>query len=327
MNSSDTQWLEAALSTAQNEIDRYEEALLRFSIGKYFDDIGNFAGAFESYKRANDIFKASAEPYDRKARTKLVRDVISAYPRDSFVKQLPGACLSAKPVFVVGMPRSGTSLVDQIICTHPAARGVGESPFWPHAMREHESQVLEGRFDDELRETLAKSYLRTLEARSGDALRIVDKAPTNSDYLGVILSIFPNARFIYMRRDPIDTCLSNYFQAFALTASYTLDLSDLAHYYKEHQRLIAHWRAALPAGSILDVPYADLVSDQEGWTRKILDFIGLDWDQRCLDFHSNPRVVTSASYWQVRQKIYRTSISRWRNYEEFIGPLLGLRDG
>jgi hypothetical protein len=104
-----------------------------------------------------------------------------------------------------------------------------------------------------------------------------------------------------------------------------LDLSDLAHYYKEHQRLIDHWRAALPPGTLLDVPYAELVADQEGWTRRILDFVGLDWNEQCLNFQETNRAVVTASYWQVRQKIYATSVARWRNYEQFIGPLLSLK--
>ena len=105
-----------------------------------------------------------------------------------------------------------------------------------------------------------------------------------------------------------------------------MDLSDLAHYYKEHQRLMAHWRAVLPTGSILDVPYAELVADQEAWTRNILDFLGLEWDQRCLDFHKTERQVVTASTWQVRQKIYKGSVARWRGYEKFIGPLLTLKE-
>jgi hypothetical protein len=173
---------------------------------------------------------------------------------------------------------------------------------------------------------LAEAYLRALARHSADALRIVDKAPVNSDYLGVIHSVFPNARMVYMRRDPIDTCLSVYFQQLPPSMEFTMDLSDLAHYYREHQRLMAHWRTVLPPGSILDVPYEELIADQEGWSRKILDFLGLDWDERCLAFHETERPVVTASYWQVRQKIYKDSVERWRNYEQFLGPLRALRN-
>ena len=126
-----------------------------------------------------------------------------------------------------------------------------------------------------------------------------------------------------MRRDPVDTCLSCYFQQFSAALNFTMDLSDLAHYYRQHHRLMAHWRAVLPAGTMLDVPYEELVADQEAWTRRILDFLGLEWDQRCLNFHATQRTVATASAWQVRQKIYKSSLERWRNYEKFIGPLAG----
>ena len=155
---------------------------------------------------------------------------------------------------------------------------------------------------------------------------MVDKSNFNSDQLGLIHSVFPNTRIIYVQRDPIDTCLSCYFNQLSSAQSFTLDLGDLAHYYREHQRLMTHWRAALPAGSIMDVPYAELVENQEKWTRKILEFVGLEWDERCLEYHTASRPVLTASFWQVRQRLYTNSVERWRRYEKFIGPLRDLRD-
>jgi tetratricopeptide (TPR) repeat protein len=321
----DVHWLQAAEELTASEIDVYEEAILRFAIGKYFDDVGDFARAFESYERANEILKPTAEPYDRKRRARLVGDLIKVYTRDALAQPAKGASSSTIPVFVVGMPRSGTSLMEQIISSHPSAKGAGELTFWLDVMRKHDGAIGKGLTDESLIKTLAESYLGTLRAHSEDALRVVDKAPLNSEYLGVIHKVFPNARIIYMERDPIDTCLSCFFQAFPLTANFTLDLSDLAHYYREHKRLIDHWRTVLPAGTILDVPYSELVADQAGWTRKILDFIGLEWSDQCLSFERTERPVVTASYWQVRQRIYNTSVARWRNYEKFIGPLLSLR--
>jgi hypothetical protein len=222
------------------------------------------------------------------------------------------------------MMRSGTSLAEQILSSHPSVKGAGELGFWSDAAREHETAIRQGLLGGPIREKLATDYLRVLESHS-DALHVVDKAPVNSDHLGVIHSAFPKARIIYMQRDPIDTCLSCYFQPFSTALNFTMDLSDLAHYYREHRRLMAHWSAALPTGTILEVPYAELVADQEGWTRKILDFLGLEWDEQCLDFHKVQRPVATASYWQVRQKIYKDSVERWRNYKQFISPLLGLK--
>lgn len=326
MTRSDGGWLQAAEALVSSSIEPSGEAELRFAIGKYFDDVGEYDKAFHSYKRANEILRQGAEPYDRKGRSRVVRDLTRAYTREAVIEAAKGASSSMTPVFVVGMMRSGTSLVEQIIGSHPSAKGAGEVEFWGDVMRENEADVRKGVLDLSLRRKLAEAYLHTLKERTGDALRIVDKATVNSDYLGVIHSVFPQARIIYMRRDPIDTCLSCYFQNFSLALNFTFDLSDLAHYYKEHQRLIAHWRTVLPAGAILDVPYSQLVADQESWTRKIIEFLGLEWDERCLRFDSTQRAVTTASYWQVRQKIYKTSIARWRNYERYVGPLMHLRE-
>jgi hypothetical protein len=218
------------------------------------------------------------------------------------------------------MPRSGTSLAEQIIASHPTARGAGELPFWGSPTL-REAGITQGILTETERPKVAEEYLRILETAAGSASRVVDKAPVNSDYLGLIYAVFPNARVIYMQRDPIDTCLSCYFQQFLTGINFTFDLSDLVHYYREHQRIMAHWRAVLPPGFILDVPYEELVADPETWSRKMLDFVGLEWDARVLEFHTNKRQVTTASAWQVRQKIYTNSVARWRNYEKFIGPL------
>jgi tetratricopeptide (TPR) repeat protein len=326
MTPADNAWLGGAEEIAASGITPLEEAGVRFAIGKYCDDVEKYEAAFQSYKRGNELLKATAESYEREARTRLVDDLIRVYSRDTVSHIGGGASASMKPILVVGMLRSGTSLTEQILSSHPSVTGAGELAFWGDAVREHESAIRQGLLDEPTRKKLAEAYLRALTDHSDVALRVVDKAPTNTDHLGVIHSVFPNARIIYMQRDPIDTCLSCYFQQFSTALNFTMDLSDLAHYYREHQRLMAHWRAVLPPGTILDVPYAELVADQEGWTRKILNFLDLGWDERCLDFHKTKRSVVTASAWQVRQKIYKVSVERWRNYEKFIGPLLGLRD-
>jgi tetratricopeptide (TPR) repeat protein len=326
MTSLDGAWLEHAEEVAASGIAPVNESELRFAIGKYCDDVGDFKRAFQNYERANDLLKPIAEPYDRDARKRYVDMMIQVHTPEFIARRDGSASTSMKPVFVVGMPRSGTSLTEQIIASHPSAKAAGELPFWSLAVYEHEAAIRDGSLSESTRTKLAEAYLRVLEAKSGDALRIVDKAPVNSDYLGVIHSVFPNARFIYMRRDPIDNCLSCYFQKFVLSLNYTIDLSDLADYYREHERMMAHWRAVLPQGTILDVPYEGLVADQQGWTRKILDFLGLEWNEQVLEFHKTKRAIVTASFWQARQKIYTNSVQRWRNYEKFIGPLLvGLR--
>ncbi len=325
MTSADTAWLERAEKIVTSGLAPEQEASLRYAMGKYCNDIREYERAFGNYKRANELRKSLADEYHPEAITGFVDDVIRVYTRESLAG-VAGGSTSAKPVFVVGMMRSGTSLVEQIIASHPQAAGAGELSFWNHVVRKHEPVIRAEVLGESLRKELAESYLQVLGPHSDNATRIVDKAPVNSDYLGIIYSVFPNARFIYMQRDPIDTCLSCYFQPLSPTLSYTMDLADLAHRYRQHRRLIAHWRTVLPPGALLEVPYADLVSDQAGWTRKILDFLGLGWDPRCLDFHRTPRPVLTASYWQVRQPIYNDSVARWRHYRKFIGPLLDLAE-
>jgi tetratricopeptide (TPR) repeat protein len=319
-------WLKGALASANSGLEPLSEARIRFAIGKYYDDTGDFARAFGSYQQANELMKTAAVAYDRDARERFVGDLTRIYARESFSEAHKGGSDSKLPVLVVGMPRSGTSLVEQIIASHPAAKGAGEHRFWGQAFRRHASKLLQGSPDQRLRSNLAEEYLSSLAERGGDALRVVDKSTLNSDYLGIVHSVVPNARMIYVQRDPVDTCLSCYFQDFPPSLNFTLDMSDLAHYYREHHRLISHWRKALPPTSLLVVPYEQLVADQEKWTRRILDFIDLPWDARCLDYHLTESTVLTASYWQVRQTLYRSSIGRWRNYEKFIGPLLTLRN-
>jgi tetratricopeptide (TPR) repeat protein len=324
---SDDAWVKRAREIAASGISAVAEAELRFAIGKYCDDLNDFEEAFKSYQRANELAKKATDAYEREARACFVDDMTRIYTSEAIsAARGEGASASIKPIFVIGMPRSGTSLAEQIIASHPAAKGAGELGFCPDSMLAQDSELRQGILTEATRKKLAMSYLSALEAAGGSAPRIVDKAAVNSDYLGAIYTVFPNARVVYMRRDPIDTCLSCYFQPFSAAMNFTVDLSDLAHYLKQHQRLMGHWHAVLPPGWILDVSYEELVADQEGWTRKILDFLGLAWDERCLDFHKTERPVVTASAWQVRQKIYKGSVARWRNYQKFIAPLLQLKD-
>jgi len=326
MTPGDAAWLKRAEAMAASGLTLIDESALRFAMGKFCDDTGDFTHAFRNYQRANELQRQRAAAYDKAERSQFVDDCMHVYTSEALSHSRTDASESARPIFVVGMPRSGTSLVEQILASHPAAHGAGELEFWTDVVRKHEAVVRKEMPAESLRRKLAADYLRVLDRHSKHATRVIDKAPVNSDYLGLIHCVFPNARVLYLQRDPIDICLSCYFQQFSPRMNFATDLSNLAHYYREHQRLMAHWRRALPPGSILDVPYAELVADQETWTRKILNFVGLPWDERCLNFHKTERAVTTASVWQVRQKVYTTSVARWRNYEKFIGPLLSLRD-
>jgi len=297
---------------------------LQYAIGKYYDDVKDFERAFLHYRQANELTKLCRAKYDQRRQTQAVDSLLAYFEQDWENREKIDANRSARPVLIVGMPRSGTSLAEQILASHPAVFGAGELPFWAAALDNRDVSALKTDQGDKMLCDLADDYLQFLESLESDALRVVDKMPGNFMFLGFIHAVLPCARIIHMRRNPIDTCLSIYFQHFAASVGYALDLEDCAQYYREYFRVMEHWRTVLPAEALLDVPYEGLVEDQEGWSRKMLEFIGLDWDSRCLDFHKAARTVSTASNWQVRQAISKSSVGRWRNYENFVEPLLSL---
>jgi tetratricopeptide (TPR) repeat protein len=327
MTVADAAWLAHAQRIAAKGLPPRHEISLRHAIGKYFDDVRDFDQAFANFRRANELASLRRAKHDRAGLTRTVDDITRSWDRNR-VRPRTGANQSERAVFIVGMLRSGTSLVEQILASHPAVFGAGELTYWSAAGAAYAASPANAEVVSEgaLR-TLADDYLRSLGKLSGDALRVVDKMPTNFPFLGLIHAALPNARIIHMRRHPLDTCLSIYMQQFETAVSFANDLGDLAHYYTEYLRLMDHWRSTLPAHVILDVSYEGLVSDQEAWTRRMLEFIGLPWDARCLDFHRTERTVLTASQWQVRQKLNASSVGRWRRYEKFLGPLSKLTPG
>jgi len=321
MTDADAAWLVSAQRVADNGLPVLKEIILRYAIGKYFDDIGAFENAFASYRRANELTKQSGPQHDSERLTRRTDRVIERYDRRWLAETRDEANPSERPVFIVGMPRAGTTLVEQILASHPAVFGAGELRFWHAAAGAYEKSAPTGASQTGIIAELAGAYLRQLDALSSDARRVVDKMPANTMNLGLIHAALPNARIVHLTRHPIDTCLSIYFQIFSAVHTYARDLNDLAHHYEQYVRVMNHWRATLPEDAILEVPYEKLVEDPEPWSRRMLEFIGLPWDPQCLDFHRTKRVILTASNWQVRQKISKTSVGRWHNYERFIGPL------
>ncbi len=326
MTPADQDWLERARRLLERPLTPMEESGLYFAIGKYFDDTADYESAFEALQKANEQRKKVSVRYDRAARKDWVDDVVRHYTVEQVATPVDGASESQRPVFVVGMMRSGTTLMEQIIASHPRATGAGELQFWGILEYKHQDWVRGRASDPGVGATLAQSYLKELVRHSSAAERVIDKTPANVDYLGTIHRVLPNARFVYMQRDPVDTCLSCYFQNFINAASFAMDLQDLAHYYGEHHRLVTHWRSVLPKEVFLEVPYEGLVVDPEAWSRRVLEFIGLEWDPKVLEFHKTERAVMTASHWQVRQKMYSSSVGRSRHYQKHIGPLLKLRN-
>jgi tetratricopeptide (TPR) repeat protein len=325
MTGGDAGWLAEAERIAERPLPPRREVYLRYALAKCFDDIEDFPQAFSNVRRANELTQLYSTRYDRLELSHAVDLITRTWGAECFGESRIGANASSRPVFIVGMPRSGTSLAEQILASHPDVFGAGELAFWVSASAALGSHPPGAGMNGVLRK-LADDYLSLLENLSADALRVIDKMPANFLSLGLIHAALPNARIIHMRRNPIDTCLSIYFQHFKTGHAYANDLSDLEHYYREYLRVMEHWGRMLPAEAILHVPYEALVDDQEAWSRRMLQFIGLEWDPKCLDFHLTDRTVMTASKWQVRQKMSKSSVERWRNYEKFLGPLLGLSE-
>jgi hypothetical protein len=228
------------------------------------------------------------------------------------------------------MPRSGSSLIEQILASHPQIHGAGELADLAIAVSGELSdggwsaQYPEGvpALDGVTLRRIGRAYLDRLPAIGNGKVRIVNKSPGNFFYVGLIRLILPNARIIHTVRDPIDTCVSCYSKLFTFGSSFSYDLAELGRYHRRYRELMAHWRAVLPPGAMLDVAYEDVVDDIEGQTRRLLDYCGLPWDDRCVSFHRTSRRVTTASAVQVREPLFRSSLQRWRRYGPALAPLL-----
>ena len=282
-----------------------------------------YDAAFTEYRQANELSKRYGVRYDRASRTARVSRIIGTFDPARLHRLQAFGQSTERPVFIVGMPRSGTSLCEQILASHAQVRGAGELSFWQTALNAFEAAGFGSQTAAGLIPGMAAEYLQRLAAVSADAGRVVDKG-FHFTALGLIHAALPQARFIHVRRHPIDTCLSIYFQYLSHQHPYANDLDDLLHYYGEYLRLTAHWRAVLPASAYLEVPYEALIADPERWSRRMLEFLGLPWDPKVLDFHQTDRVVITLSKWQVRQKLNSSSAGRWHNYEKYVGPLLPL---
>lgn len=298
---------------------------LHFNLGKLYDATGEYDKAFAHFQQGN----ASKPVTSNSARHAAEVDSLIAVYSTDFMTRMPRASIrSDRPVFIVGMARSGTSLVEQILSSHPAVFGAGELPdIIQLPLSLHIILGTEQRYpqcsplltQDKL-DTLAQHYLERLESLSSDATRVTDKMPGNFTHLGLIELLLPDARVIHCMRDPLDTCLSCYFQIFSRSHPYSYDLANLGAFYNGYRKIMQHWRQVLTI-PMMEVQYEELVTNQEPVSRKLIEFCGLEWDERCLEFHKTKRFVGTASFDQVRQPIYKKSVGRWKNYERHIGLL------
>jgi tetratricopeptide (TPR) repeat protein len=289
--------------------------------------LGEHDQAFAICQEAN---RTRASTFSASNNRKQTDRMIEAWTRERLAKIVATNRKTDRAVFIVGMPRSGTSLVEQIAASHPRVFGAGEMPL----MNQVVSRLNDDSQDpipyltdpDKLSainiETIARHYLQTIKAMAPGADRVTDKMPYNFRALGMISKLFPDAKVIHCRRDPRDTCLSCYMLDFLGSGNdFAFDLADLGSFYADYQRLMEHWKSVLDL-PILDVRYEDMIEDQESQSRRLIEFLGLDWDDRCLDFHKTKRRTKTLSEHQVSRPIYQSSVARWKPYEKHLGALL-----
>jgi tetratricopeptide (TPR) repeat protein len=304
-----------------------QQAALHFGLGKAYADLGRHAIAFEHLLQGNAI-RHRLDEYDERAHVDMMRHIEKVFTAELLRRQPGAGDPSRLPVLIVSMPRSGSTLIEQILASHPRVHGAGELRVLGRAVKTFRSRRVEECFPEVAKYLSAEQlrqfgagYVEELRSREPAAERVTDKMPSNYLYAGLIHMALPNARIIHARRDPLDTCVSCFSQHFG-QKSFTSDLGTLGRHYRSYDALMAHWRAVLPPGVMLEVQYEELVADFENYARRIVEFCGLGWDPRCLAFFETQRPVRTASVLQVREPIFTRSIGRWREYEPWLGPLM-----
>jgi tetratricopeptide (TPR) repeat protein len=303
---------------------------LSFALGKISDDCKDWDSAWRYYERGNRLRNKSYN-YLPEVQEAKFDALISLFTQEFIEEHQHLGTQDSLPVFIVGMPRSGTTLTEQIISSHPQVIGAGEVDFWyradqniPHTLKTQTPypecmRLMQAEHAQQIADRYS-ALLRKIADPGTDPARITDKMPHNFVQLGLIALLFPKAPIIHCKRDAMDNCLSIFFQNFAGEHPYAYDLNNLGHHYRQYERLMAHWHNVLP-GRILDIQYEETIADPEYWSRKLIEHVGLDWDDACLAPHKLERTVKTASHWQVRQPIYKTSVARWKHYEAYLGPL------
>ncbi|MDB5468528.1 MAG: hypothetical protein JWR84_88 [Caulobacter sp.] len=315
---------------ARPGLQAQDRAGLGFALGKLLDGAGAYDQAFEAYGAANAA--APAARYDRAAQEALVDGLIAAFPPTDRPEADPPAAPVAgtrpPPVFILGMFRSGSTLAEQVLASHPRVTSGGELTLLPTLVREalQPYPVALSRIDPAARESLARRYLGDLERLFPQADVLTDKRPDNFLHVGLIKRLFPDARIVHTRRHPLDNVLSTWFLHLGPSMAYAGELMDCAHYLAQERRLTAHWKTLWP-DDILELDYDAFVEDPRPHTQRLLAHCGLDWDDACLAFHQTDSNVRTASVWQVREPLYRRASGRWRNYERQLEPVRAWLEG
>jgi tetratricopeptide (TPR) repeat protein len=320
----------AAMEGLAQRIETYgdeQQAALHFALAKAYADLRRHAIAFDHLARGNAI-KHRLDEYDERAHLDMMRHIEKVFTATLLRRQTGAGDPSRLPIFIVSMPRAGSTLIEQILASHPRIFGAGELRFLPRAAKAFRGRTVHECFPEianhlsaaQLQEFGAR-YVDHLRSLAPEAERVTDKMPSNYLYIGLIHMALPNARIIHARRDPLDTCVSCFSRHFG-AKSFASDLGTLGRYYRSYDALMAHWRAVLPPGVMLEVQYEELVADFATHARRIVEFCAMDWDPRCLAFYETKRPVRTASVTQVREPIFASSIGRWRDYEPWLSPLI-----
>jgi tetratricopeptide (TPR) repeat protein len=320
--------MEEIMSEAEDpEEERYIP--LHFAIAKALEDAGDYPRALDHYQIGAKLRRAQLK-YDEADTLGFFDQIMAAFTPETFKNRPFAGNPSAAPVFIVGMPRSGSTLVEQVLQSHPEVFGAGEIKVLNRALG-----TLRDRFPSIPKypamvaamepahfEQVADFYLTEVFRRAGDATRVTDKLLTNFFFVGLIQLLFPKAKIIHTRRNPVDTCLSAFTKLFKDDMPHSYDFGELGHYYRKYEEVMAHWEQVLPPGVMMTVDYEDTVGDLERVARGLVDHIGLPWNDACLAFHTSKRAVKTASVVQVRQPVYKTSVERFRRYGDGLAPLL-----
>jgi tetratricopeptide (TPR) repeat protein len=302
----------------RRDLHESERITIHFALGKLYDDRGDYAHAMEQFDSANRL-RAKDLKFDRAAFAAQVDRNIELFTPDFIARHTRSATQEQKPLFIVGMYRSGTTLAEQILSSHPDIAAGGELTVW--TPMDLEIDTASGDFDPDRAHAAIAKYLSALRKIGPSAARVTDKLPFNCFRLGAIHALLPNARIIHCQRDPIDTCLSIYSTSFSSRLSFAARKEDLVFCYLQYLRMMDHWRKILPAESFLEVQYERLIADREAETRRLIAFTGVDWNDSCLAPEQNKRPISTSSAWQARQPVYTASMQRWRHYEPWIGEL------
>ena len=318
---------------AKGDISIKDKSSFHFALGKLFDRDADYDQAFANFSAANTAKGLKYKTIDHE---QFIDRIINIFSANFFDDNNTGSA-SESPVFIVGMPRSGTTLVEQIISSHPQVAGAGELSLIENmlaaipkrlASNELYPECLSGNNQVLIDELAAIYEASTREFMQQGQLRVTDKMPVNFMHLGLIALLFPKAKIIHCQRHPLDVCLSCYFTNLTNKHDYAGDLKNLAHYYQQYERIMAHWKSVLPV-AIHEIAYEDLVEQQESESRALINFVDLEWDDQCLSFYQTKRNVNTASVIQVRKPVYQSSVERWRRYDKYLQILkksLGLSE-